>query len=195
MYLLPHAHTFSYVSCALCYRNIWSTSYEMSSCPLALCSGHTSHRPREWCCSVSTLTCCTPGASRWTLWIVPKTWLKGKEKKKIIYECALLSKRGTNAASVKLGYPYVDHSIGSVTLHRIQLEVSLKVAGVQPWDGQAIPITSLKRNEAEFIQTRSETAEQLASPWQRQSIQWNKVTGCGFSLEHRGKLQQCFLFW
>lgn len=51
----------------------------------------------------------------------------------------------------KLNYPNVDHSVGSITLQRVQLKVPLKVAGVQSGDGQAVPITSLDRNKAEFI--------------------------------------------
>lgn len=42
-----------------------------------------------------------------------------------------------------LNYPDVDHSISSITLQRVQLQVPLEVPGVQSRDGQAVPVTSL----------------------------------------------------
>lgn len=51
-------------------------------------------------------------------------------------------------------YPNVDHSIGSITLQRIQLQVPLKVACIQSRNGQAIPITSLDKTQLTY-KTRS----------------------------------------
>lgn len=42
-------------------------------------------------------------------------------------------------------HPDVDHCIGSITLQRVELQVTLKVARVQSRDGKAVPITSLQK--------------------------------------------------
>lgn len=57
----------------------------------------------------------------------------------------------TYRVHVKLNYPDVDHSVGSITLQRVKLQVPLEVASIQSRDGQAVPVTSLEENKTEQI--------------------------------------------
>lgn len=62
-------------------RPAGSRNCETSSCPSALCWGRTSRRPRGSSCSVSRPTCCTRGASQWTLWRAPNQQREGSKLK------------------------------------------------------------------------------------------------------------------
>lgn len=44
--------------------------------------------------------------------------------------------------------PDVDHSIGPITLQRVQLQVALEVSSIESRDGQSIAVTSLRGAES-----------------------------------------------
>lgn len=72
---------------------------------------------------------------------------------------ASLCARERDTVSIKISHPNVDHSVSSVTLQRVQLQVTLKVPGVQSRDGQAVPVTSLDKNKVQnknSLKTRQE---------------------------------------
>lgn len=94
-------------------------------------------RPPHWRPgSGAALTCWKQGASPRTLWIRPANGGEGRGEVSSTSPCCV-----RRVCSV---YLQVDDGRGAVTLHWIELQVSLEVLGVEPGDGQTVTESSLK---------------------------------------------------
>lgn len=138
----------------------------------ALCWVCTSRRPLGSLCSSSGQSCCTPAASRWSLWTAPggTRWRNvignilsyhtcagstGLQEFVLQFYSSVFFAAGFqtlgvssqfHAWSPRLAHLQVDDGVCAVALHGVELQVPLEVLGVETRDGQTVAEASLRRD-------------------------------------------------